>query len=77
MFRPLSLYKASWVQYEKEADIEWLRTIHPHSMFYDKHNNLVFISESKYALQRAIDNNPKAKFLFSIEHNTETHDMGE
>ncbi|HAP36991.1 MAG TPA: peptide chain release factor 3 [Bacteroidetes bacterium] len=77
LFRPLALNKASWVQYEKESDIEWLKTIHPHSLFYDKHENLVFISESKYALQRAIDNNPKAKFLFSIEHNTETHEMGE
>jgi peptide chain release factor 3 len=77
MFRSLSLYKASWVQYDKEADIDWLKTIHPGSLFLDKHDNLVFISESKYALQRAIDNNPKAKFLFSIEHNTETHEMTE
>jgi hypothetical protein len=52
-----------------------LKTIHPGSIFNDKHDNLVFISESKYALQRAVDNNPKAKFLFSIEHNTETHEM--
>ncbi|MFA6467867.1 MAG: peptide chain release factor 3 [Bacteroidota bacterium] len=75
LFRPLSLYKASWVQYEHESDIDWLKTIHPGSIFNDKHDNLVFISESKYALQRAVDNNPKAKFLFSIEHNTETHEM--
>lgn len=77
LFRPLGLYKASWVQYEKEGDIEWLRTIHPGSLFHDKHGNLVYISESKYALQRAMDNNPKAQFLFSIEHNTETHAAGD
>lgn len=76
-FQTLGLFKATWVQYDDVKDIEWLKTIHPGSLFLDKHENLVFIPDSQYALQRAIENNPKAKFLFSIEHNTETHEMAE
>jgi hypothetical protein len=33
------------------------------------------MAESEYQLNTAKEKNPKAKFLFSIEHNTETVQM--
>lgn len=74
-FRPLNFYKACWVVYDKEEDISELMRIRSHNLFNDKHGNLVFLAESVYALNSAKEKNPKAKFLFSIEHNTETHEL--
>src|SRR5690606_33486030 len=74
-FRFLNYYKACWVIYNDEKDIEELRRIRSHNLFNDKHGNLVFIAESPYQLNSAKENNPKAKFLFNIEHNTETVEL--
>lgn len=71
-FRPLNYYKACWVIYEKPADINELQRLQSHNLFLDKHNNLVFMAESAYSLNTAKEKNPKAQFLFSIEHNTQT-----
>ncbi len=74
-FRFLNYYKACWIVYEDEKDIEELNRIRSHNLFYDKHGNLVFMAESAYQLNTAKENNPKAKFLFNIEHNTETVEL--
>lgn len=71
-FRPLNYYKACWVKHNDENEISELLRLLSHNLFYDKHKNLVFMTESAYQLNTAKENNPKAKFLFSIEHNTET-----
>jgi hypothetical protein len=49
--------------------------IRSHNLFKDKHGNIVFMAESPYQLNAAKENNPKAKFLFNIEHNTETVEL--
>jgi len=74
-FRPLNFYKACWVIYEKEEDISELMRIRSHNLFLDKHNKLVYLAESSYSVISAQEKNPKAKFLFSVEHNTQTHEL--
>jgi peptide chain release factor 3 len=74
-FRPLNFYKACWVVYEKEEDINELLRIRSHHLFLDKHDKLVFLAESSYSITSAQEKNPKAKFLFSVEHNTQTHEL--
>jgi peptide chain release factor 3 len=74
-FRPMNFYKACWVLYEKEDGISELLRLRSHYLFRDKHDNLVYLAESIYSLNSAKENNPKAQFLFSIEHNTETNEL--
>ena len=74
-FRPLNFYKACWVVYQNDDDISELLRIRSHHLFQDKHGNLVYLAESVYSLNSAKEKNPKAKFLFSIEHNTETNEL--
>jgi peptide chain release factor 3 len=76
-FEALSYHKACWVKYENENDIAELKRIRSHNLYFDKLKNLVFIPESLYQLNTAIENNPNAKFLFSIEHNPETYKLEE
>lgn len=74
-FRPLNFFKACWVVYEKDDDISELLRIRSHNLFLDKHNKLVFLAESSYSITSAQEKNPKAKFLFSVEHNTQTNEL--
>lgn len=74
-FRPLNYYKACWVIYETKDNISELQRLQSHNLFLDKHNNLVFMAESSYSLNSAKEKNPKAKFLFSIEHNSQTQEL--
>ena len=74
-YRHLNYYKACWVIFNDEKDIEELMRIRSHNLFYDKHGSLVFMAESPYQLNAAKENNPKAQFLFNIEHNTETLEL--
>jgi len=68
-------YKACWVKYKHKDDIESLMSLWSNNLFFDKNKNLVYIAESEYSLQRAKEKNPKAQFLFSIEHNDQTLEM--
>lgn len=70
-------YKACWVKYENKDDIASLMSLWSNNLFYDKNKNLVYIAESQYSLERAKEKNPKAQFLFSIEHNDLTLEMEE
>jgi peptide chain release factor 3 len=74
-FRHLNYIKACWVKFDNKEDIAELQRLRSHNLFYDKHDELVFMAESEYQLNAAKEKNPKAKFLFSIEHNTETVQM--
>lgn len=74
-FRFINMFKACWVIYDKDEDIEELIRLRSNSLYLDKHDNLVFLAESNFTLNQAKEKNPKAKFLFSIEHNTETQEM--
>lgn len=74
-FVPYPSYKACWVKYSNKEEIEELLKLYSNNLFTDKNNNLVYIAESSYALQRVKERNPKAEFLFSIEHNDQTLEM--
>lgn len=71
-FVPMRAYKAFWVDYNSEDDIEDLLRIRSNALYYDKNNQLVFIAETNYAYTTAVENNPNAKFLSAIEHNDKT-----
>jgi peptide chain release factor 3 len=74
-FRPLNYYRACWVKYDSIDDISELMRLRSHNLFFDKHKNLTFLAESVYQLELAKEKNPKARFLFSVEHNPETVEM--
>ena len=74
-FVQLQSYKACWIKYDNIEDIDELLRIRSNNLFKDKHNNLVYIADSSYALNIAKEKNPKAQFLFSIEHNTGTAEL--
>ncbi len=75
-FRHLNFFRACWVIYENPEDISELWRLRSHSLYYDKHGHLTFLAESVYQLELAKEKNPKAQFLFSIEHNSETIELG-
>ncbi|HPN36946.1 MAG TPA: peptide chain release factor 3 [Melioribacteraceae bacterium] len=71
-FIPYNSYRACWVRFKDESDIEELTRLRSNSLFYDKNKNLVYIAETEFSLNMAKQKNPKAEFLFSIEHNDQT-----
>lgn len=71
-FYPMNAFKAFWVDYQSEDDINDLMRLRSDALYYDKNNQLVFIAESNYAYNSAVEKNPKAKFLSAIEHNDKT-----
>jgi len=74
-FRPLNYFKACWLKYDSKADIDEMLKLRSFNLFYDKHKNLVFLPDSEYQLRYAKEANPKAEFMFTMEHNTETVEM--
>ena len=74
-FVGINAHKASWVQYANPKDVEELFSIRSNHLYRDKNDHLVFLAESEYALRSAMEKNPKASFLFSVEHNDQTLEM--
>ncbi len=74
-FYPLSFHKALWVKYSSKDDIDELMRIRSNNLYYDKNNNLVYLAESEFSLRMAQQNNPKAEFLTSVEHNDQTVEL--
>lgn len=74
-FYPLSFHKALWVKYSDESEIDELKRIRYNNLYYDKNDNLVYLAESEFSLRMAQQNNPKAQFLTSVEHNDQTVEM--
>jgi hypothetical protein len=48
---------------ETESDIEDLKRLRYNSLYEDKNGHLVFIAESEYTYNMAVEKNPKARFL--------------
>lgn len=68
-FAGMSAYKAFWVKFSDESDIDELKRIRNNYLYFDKNENLVFIAESEYSITMARQKNPKAEFLSAIEQN--------
>ncbi|MFN3530501.1 MAG: peptide chain release factor 3 [Bacteroidia bacterium] len=66
-FRPLSYLKASWVDSEDPTAIEDFFRYKKDHLAFDKDNRPVYLSDSLWMLQRAIEENPKLNFRFSSE----------
>ena len=71
-FLPMAAWKAFWLRYESKQDIDYLEKIYPNWLYYDKNKNLVFIAESQFAYNWAIEHCPRINFLSAIEHNDQT-----
>ncbi len=69
-FEPIALFKACWVTNEEDTDGEQMKKmIQLKSSFIadDKHGNVVFLAETRWALERAQEQFPKLKFHFTSE----------
>ena len=60
-FEPRSFYKACWMTGDKTAIDEFIKYRHK-SVAMDKDNNLVFLAETAWILNSAIEQNPKITF---------------
>lgn len=76
-FSFMNAYKAFWLRYEKEDDIDEIKRLRSNSLYTDKTGEYVFIAESSYALNRAQEKNPNARFLSQVEHNDQTIEFDE
>ena len=71
-FTYMNAYKAFWLRYNEEADIDEMKRLRSNSLYIDKTDELVFIAESSFALSRAQEKNPNVQFLSQVEHNDQT-----
>ena len=76
-FSFMNAYKAFWLRYETEDDIDEIKRLRSNSLYTDKTGEYVFIAESSYALTRAQEKNPKVQFLSQVEHNDQTVELDE
>jgi len=75
-FSFMNAYKAFWLKYKLEEDVDEMKRLRSNSLYVDKTNELVFIAESSFALSRAQEKNPKVEFLSQVEHNDQTVEQG-
>lgn len=66
-FRSLAYLKACWIDSEDEAAVEEFFRYRKDHLAYDKDDRPVYLADSLWMLQRAIDENPKLRFQFSSE----------
>jgi peptide chain release factor 3 len=66
-FRPLNFLKACWIDSEDEAAIEEFFRYKKDHLAFDKDARSVYLADSLWMLERAIQENPKLKFQFSSE----------
>lgn len=73
-FYTLNLYKACWVTSEDKKALADFCSLKGSSIARDKDDNIVFLADSKWSLNGAIENKPKLKFSFLSEHNSKSFD---
>jgi peptide chain release factor 3 len=66
-FRGLPYLKACWIDSEDEVAVDEFFRYKKDHLAYDKDNRPVYLADSLWMLQRAIDENPKLSFKFSSE----------
>ncbi|MDD5582228.1 MAG: peptide chain release factor 3 [Candidatus Marinimicrobia bacterium] len=66
-YEPLSLYKACWITSSDEKALKTFRLRKARFMAFDKYKRDVFMSESPWALNRAMEEFPEITFHFSSE----------
>ncbi|MDA3862162.1 MAG: peptide chain release factor 3 [Melioribacteraceae bacterium] len=76
-FTYMNAFKAFWLRYKTEDDIDEIKRLRSNSLYVDKTDEYVFIAESSYALARAQEKNPNVEFLSQVEHNDQTLELGD
>ena len=66
-FDHLNYYKACWITSNNKAKLEDFKDFKQRSIVYDKENNTVFLADSQWALNMAMENYPEIKFHFTSE----------
>ena len=74
-FTFMNAFKAFWLRYKSENDIDEIKRLRSNSLYIDKTDEYVFIAESSYALARAQEKNPDVRFLSQVEHNDQTLEL--
>jgi peptide chain release factor 3 len=70
-FQPLNFYKACWITADDKKKIDEFIRYKPENIAMDKEGNLVFLAESEWLLNKAIENNSGITFHFTSEFKTE------
>ncbi|MDR0511288.1 MAG: peptide chain release factor 3 [Rikenellaceae bacterium] len=66
-WEPIQIYKACWLQSDNRAQLDdFLRRKHT-NMAVDKHGRLIYLADTSYALQLAVEKFPDIRFLFTSE----------
>lgn len=66
-YEPIQIYKACWIESDNKAQLDdFMRRKHT-NMAIDKHGRNVFLADTSYSLQMAIDKFPDIKFNFTAE----------
>ncbi len=66
-YEPVSLYKATWVHADNQADMKEFLDRRKRDIARDKDDNLVFLAETQWVLQTVQENFPKIEFRFTSE----------
>ena len=70
-FRPLNFFKACWITSEDRQNIEGFCRYKAELLALDKDNNLVYFAESRWRLEREMEDNPEIRFHFTSEFKRE------
>jgi peptide chain release factor 3 len=66
-YEPIQLYKACWITCNDKKVLDEFIQRRRKDIATDKHNQLVFLAETPWALQMAQENYPKINFFFTSE----------
>ncbi len=66
-YEPISLYKACWIESDDKKQLDEFKKRKYQYIAKDKYGKDVFLADSAYVLQNAIDNYPEIKFYFKTE----------
>jgi len=66
-YEPINLYKACWIETNNKAQLDDFRIRKYNNLALDKHGREVFLADSPYSLQMAIEKFPDIKFHFTSE----------
>lgn len=66
-YEPVNLHKACWISCDDEKALKEFLHRRRRDMARDKHDRLVFLAESAWALKMAQENHPKVQFHFKSE----------
>ena len=67
-FDHMNFYKACWITSDNKIKLDDFVSWKQRSIAFDKENKLVFLSDSQWALNTAMENYPEIKFHFTSEH---------